>query len=56
MRSSTQSYQGRWSSNSNVQIECVMFSSASSIGCAYAYSGYTTHFVPVMWCSAKRMR
>ena len=25
MRSSTQSYQGRWSSNSNVQIECVMF-------------------------------
>ena len=33
-RLSSQSYQGRWSSNSSVQKLCVMRSSASSIGCA----------------------
>jgi glutaminyl-tRNA synthetase len=38
-RASSQSYQGLWSSNSSVQMLWVMFSSASSIGCANAYIG-----------------
>ena len=46
----TQSYKGLWSSNSSVQMECVIPSMASSIGWAKSYIGYMHHLSLVLWC------